>query len=216
MRKILFIGIIAIAAFSCKDDQDARFEKSFYTIYYDGEVQPQLIVPDGENVDTYNYHSEDEHVFTVSSSGLVSGEYVGEADMIASEGNITAKCRIVVVPYEKLFTAPILPIMNHLTMEGLKKAEVRTLKSETENSLIYAPNAYDLGIDSLKYSFENNVLVELQAFVQSDVEENRIKLFLTERYASIGSTETYSDHNTNAVVSYKEAENAIVYSWEEK
>lgn len=212
MKKILFFAVLSVIAFSCEDDAYVKFEKKKYSLHYDESLQLKIISSE-KNLNLFVYNVETPNVVSVSDDGIVSGLFVGSTNVIVSNGDLSAKCEVTVEPYEKLFTVAILPIMGNLKKEAVRQFELRNLIAEEENSLTFAPLDNDLGIDSLKYVFEDDVLTTLYAYLKEDVTAGRAELYLKERYAYNEAGGFYKDHYTDAVVRYESAENEIVFQW---
>ncbi|MDL2296841.1 Ig-like domain-containing protein [Bacteroidales bacterium OttesenSCG-928-B11] len=210
MNKNLLIAIALTLLFgftSCEKTPSVDFVKTNYSLHYDETLQLDVVVENTE-LRNFQYYSGDENVVRVNSSGLVSGVFVGTTTVEISDGNIADRCKVEVIPYETLFDPPLLKL-NILTVEGLKLAEVRNLKSENDNVLIYYPLEKEHGIDSIRYVFTPNDVVTMTAFIKNGITNEQVGLFLQERY--LKESNHYFDHVSKAKIYYENREINFLY-----
>lgn len=218
MRKILLISIIVTVAIfgnSCKKKDSVEFSQKKYGLHYDETIKLNVERTDGDLTGFY-FTSQDTNVVKVDDNGYASGVFIGTTTVTVSNGELTDKCNIEVVPYENIYITPLLNL-SLLTKEQMKLAENRNLKSESENELCYYPFESESGIDSLKYTFIDDNEVLMTVYIKENITDDSISLFLKERYRK--NEDVYVDHNTDAIIRYEaklEGENAkLVYDFKE-
>lgn len=200
MKKLLFISAIAFFAISCeKNEHYAKFEHNNYSFHYNEGIQLTFSTSE-KDLNSFYFLSEDTNVVKVDRKGYAEGVFVGKTTVSVTNGNTSGKCTVTIEPYEKLF------IPWPINLKGFEKnevefIEVRDQKNGYQNTLSYLPLESETGIDSLKYSFNNDSLYEIAVYIKNNVPEENALLFLKERYAE--KTDYYYDHNSQAIVTYE-------------
>jgi hypothetical protein len=125
------------------------------------------------------FESQNEFIATVSSSGLITANLVGETNIIVTndaEGFI-AKCKVTVIPEHLLFQEPYLIFDSQ--KEDIMDYETRILYEESDTSLLYAGE--NSSITALIYFFDESLYYECDCLIPANEPED-FEAFIAERY----------------------------------
>ena len=135
MIKTLFLigAVLSLLLVSCSKDDEVdnliTLASSEKTLYFGDEYQIEAT----SNTPIL-YSSENEYHTSISESGLVTARFVGETNIVLSNGNDTQKVLITVKPKINLYPEPNLEF-------GISKsaliAKYGTPDSETETNIFY-------------------------------------------------------------------------------
>lgn len=213
MKNLFLFALMLIAFFSCKKDEGfVKFDKSKYTLHYDGKVNLELT--SSENTSLFRYYVNTPNVVSVSSSGVAEGLYVGETKVVAKYEDLSAECSVIVEPYENLYRMiPLITAgLDRNTVKFLEKAIDRDTLPAPQNVLLIAPAVEDIALEKLEYFFENDHLISVSAYLKDDTGQSNISRFLNERYPYKEGA-GYEDAGSGADVSYSLTANKIMYTW---
>lgn len=124
------------------------------------------------------YRSEDEFHAKVDENGLVTAGFVGETEIILSNGTDSKRVKIIVSPQYNLYSEPVLDF-------GITKQQLISILGDPDiddgNSMVYTD--YDnLDVSPMvMYLFENSSLIAVIRLVNPSYVED-LMLFLLERY----------------------------------
>lgn len=187
MKKLLLF-LFTPLMFACGGDgkESISLSESETTLKYQGTYQ---INATSEN--SISYTSEDEYHATVSSSGLVKANKVGETNILVSDGNSTRKFKVTVSPQSSLYDEP-------LTDWSLTKSQVisklGTPASQADSSCIYQPS--NSAISYIMYLFTKAGKIKSVGVVIQTAYTSELATFLTERYTYAGqSNDTFLYYN---------------------
>ncbi len=177
MKKILFLTIAALAIIGCSKDEDSKITLSTDNVVLYTEGTEQISANEEPT-----WKSDNKFVATVSNTGVIKGEHVGKATIIAIGKKGDASCRVEVKAKYNTYTEPVL--IFGANKSTIKAKEKRTLDTEKEGSLLFKPDKST--IKGVTYIFENNKMTAAGVFVNtfSALETTD---FLIERYLVVGA-----------------------------
>ena len=184
MKKItLFALSMLLILAACKKDEDPKLslDKSEITLQHDKTGQLTA------NMDC-TWISSDIKVATVSTTGLVTGNLIGDAIITAKSqgGNIEATCAVHITPVSVLFKEPYFVYGASSSLTKLN--ESRLLKAETATGLIYYGE--NSNVRFVMYTFATNAMTSAIVLLQNTTSVTSESVtFMTERYSFYG----YSD-----------------------
>jgi len=129
------------------------------------------------------YRSDDEFHAQVDENGLVTAGFVGETEIILSNGTDSKRVKIIVSPQYNLYSDPVLDF-------GITKQQLISILGDPDiddgNSMVYTD--YDnLDVSPMvMYLFENSFLNAVIRLVNPSYVED-LMLFLLERYYPLSS-----------------------------
>lgn len=179
MRKILFVCMTVVAATAfvgcSKNDSGITLAKTEVTLYFGEEYQIEA-----ETDSNLTYASENEYHATVSDTGLVSALFVGETNIIVSDGNNSTTLRVIVAPESNLYEEPCLEW-------GARAARVEELcgTPDSNDGESWAYMYPTKAVDMIMYMFENGLLQSAGVMVKSGY-STELATYLAERYMSLG------------------------------
>lgn len=175
MKKILFLSLITLMVVGCGNDDEANLTLDASKISLYADDTEKIIA--SENV---TWESDNEFVATVANNGIVTGEHIGKAIIIATSANGEAKCEVEVKAKYNTFTEPILDFS--ASKSTIKSKEKRELQREDETSLTYKPDKSP--VQSVIYLFENGKMKTAGVFVNLSSSRETTN-FLLERYMPV-------------------------------
>lgn len=178
MKKLLTLTllftIISTCFFSCTKEEDEVIvlPTTEKTLYFGEEYQ--IIATSNLPI---TYISEDKYHAHVSESGLVTAAFVGETNIILSNGKDTKNIKIIVKAKSNLYPVPNLEF--GITRSALI-AKLGNPASTTANAIgyTYISNAADL----IMYTFDDNNKMNAIAVLVSTLYGKDLVTYLTERY----------------------------------
>lgn len=177
MKKLMFLLFAAslILFGSCK--RAISLQEYETTIYHNGNHQ--IPVP---ALSHYEFHSNNPFHATVTEKGLVLGKYVGETDIMISNGYDEVAYHVTVAPTIWLYS---IPDVNFGESKNSILAKFGTPYEQSSNAFLFAN--YDDGPCSLMVTFNQNGLVEQYVVLVPYKYFQEIALFLNERYYPLDS-----------------------------
>lgn len=138
------------------------------------------------------YKTSDDFVAEVDANGVVKGNHVGRAEIIAYNETSSAKCNVNVIPRYNLYDTPILD------WDASKSA---IMGKETHTNMDLTPMedmaSYDYSKNGetflLIYSFKNDKLTYIAMTAPLSLYPN-VTDYLLERYYPIGTSNSDGDH----------------------
>jgi hypothetical protein len=130
------------------------------------------------------FKSGNENIAEVYSSGLIVAKLAGETSVTVtnSEKGFYAQCKVTVVPEYTMYREPYFGFGKQKI--DVKSYETRQVAGENDSTILYTgENSY---IDSLSYSFENNLYTSSICVIPSD-QSTLLVNYLTERYIYLGT-----------------------------
>ena len=191
MKKIFYclFGVTLVTMFSagfvsCGDDDDSDstlvVTPSSVSMHFEDTKQ---LKADGAT----KWTTSDEFVAKVDSKGLVTGNHVGKAQIIASNGSSSGKCEIEITPEYSLYDDPY--INWEASMSMVKSSVKKELTDSDEESLTYK---YYIGNDIclMAYIFEDNKLKSILTLF-SYTYYLRAGYYLIERFQPVYAGDDY-------------------------
>lgn len=186
MKKLFYLLMVAVTTvvfIGCsKDDASIVLKQSEVSLYYGDNFQIEATPNTG-----LTYKSENEYHAVVSETGLVTALFVGETNIIVSDGNDSERLKVTVRPQSTLYPDPYLNW-------GASRSEViaysGTPDVNNEDGLTY--KGYG-SAEALIYMFdESDNLTSAGVVVKSSL-SSEMSSYLAERYLPIDiSSETYT------------------------
>lgn len=180
MKKVLFLlsAVAALLFVGCSKDDGIKLTKSEITLHFGEEYQIEA-----ETDANLTFTSENQYHATVSEAGLVTALFVGETNIIVSDGSSSAILKVIVAPKSNLYEEPYLEW-------GSSTANVTkhcgTPDSTESDALIYMYPSET--VDMLTYLFENDKLNSVGVFVKSR-HASELAKYLAERYLPVTNTQ---------------------------
>jgi len=177
-RVILIMAAVALmVSTGCKKDEKPdviSLKETEKTLYFGEKYQIEATSKADIIYKVANeYHAE------VSETGLVKARFVGETNILLSNGEDEKTFRVIVKPESNLYPEPDL-------RAGMSKNEVKQKfgvpDNETEDGLAYAN--YSSKVPMLACIFKNNKLTGYGLMV-STVYSSELGTFLAERYVTV-------------------------------
>lgn len=135
-----------------------------------------------------SWYSNDEFVAKVNSSGLVTGNHVGETEIVVSDGSRSAICKVTITPEYYLYDDPILQWGT--SMSSIKSLEThKRANSTSDNVLVYD---YSFGSKSclMGYTFKNGALQGVMAMLNVSMYAD-VAYYLLERFQPVAAGDNY-------------------------
>ena len=171
MTTLLFVGC-------SKDDDGIKLSKTEVTLHFGEEYQIDV-----ETDASLTFESENEYHAVVSENGLVSALFVGETNVIVSDGRSSATLRVIVIPQSNLYDEPYLEWGD--SMANVAKF-CGTPDATESDALIYMYPSQS--VDMLSYMFENDKLDSVGVMVKVRYASELAK-YLAERYLPVTNTQ---------------------------
>lgn len=200
MKKLIFLLVSVVAFSSCSKDEDItpvnpELNETEVATKYDETFQFSVA---GSSTATWSLSTDS--IGEIDADGLFTAKRIGEADVIATVGDIELKGKIVVEPYITNFK---LPLLKKSTKDQIKVFENKEVEFELAHLLLY--NSINPQIREYSYVFtqEQSSLVNFQL---ADYEEalEYAQTFLKERFPETEqSTEDalqFHDQNNNCMI----------------
>ena len=134
MQKVmLFLTsiLIVFSLSSCSNDDDSAITISPKEVTMKVDESKQLQTTG----DIQKWSSENIFIVSVSPTGVVTANHVGETNIMASGNGNSATCKIVVEPQYSYYIEPLC--QEGITKADVKRFEKRNLRSETDDGLFY-------------------------------------------------------------------------------
>ena len=198
MQKVmLFLAsmLIVFSLSSCSNDDDSAITISPKEVTMKVDEIKQLQTTG----DIQKWRSEDNFIASVSPTGAVTANHVGETNVMASGNGNSATCKIVVEPQYSYYIEPLCQA--GITKADVKRFEKRNLRSETSDGLFYdGENAL---VSAVAYQFDSNGKLNFVMLMiphhNSTVLAKQLINFLLERYnpvADLDGVYTFVDANS--------------------
>ena len=145
---MLFLAsmLIVFSLSSCSNDDDSAITISPKEVTMKVDEIKQLQTTG----DIQKWSSEDNFIASVSPTGAVTANHVGETNVMASGNGYSATCKIVVEPQYSYYIEPLCQA--GITKAAVKRFEKRNLRSETSDGLFYdGENAL---VSAVAYQFD--------------------------------------------------------------
>ena len=194
MQKVmLFLAsmLIVFSLSSCSKDDDSTITISPKEVTMKVDENKQLQTTG----DIQKWSSENNFIASVSPTGSVTANHVGETNIMASGNGNSATCKIIVEPQYSYYKEPLC--QEGITKADVKRFEKRNLRSETsddgENALVSA----------VAYQFDSNDKLNFVMLMiphhNSTVLAKQLINFLLERYnpvVDLDGVYTFVDANS--------------------
>ena len=181
MKKIAFFTLFgALVLAGCtKDGKKLEVTPDSITVYADGTKQLST------NVDDATFSSSDEYYATVSETGLVTGEKVGETEIVVSSSSGTVKVPITIMHQYSLY--PDVDGLVGKTLSDITKVMGSNYESSTSSSgemtyLYRNPTSY---VDAIMFMMKGSVVETIGVLVPT-TNTSMIAKHLIERYTVAG------------------------------
>lgn len=192
MKKFLLLSVITFLFVCCsKNDETIVLKQSEVSLYPGDEFQIEATSNLG-----LTYRSENEYHASVSETGLVTALFVGETNIVVSDGNDSKNFRVTVQPKSTLYPEPC---MNW----GASRSEVIAYSGTPDTNSADGLTYKEYGnADALIYMFdESDKLKSVGVLVKSNL-SSEMSTYLAERYLPIDiSSETYTILFVNGISS---------------
>lgn len=179
MKRLLsaIASVAAILSMSCSDDKGGIMLAESEKTLYSGETYQ--IEAESASGSALTYTVENEYHATVSDKGLVTAGFVGQTDVVVSDGSEARSVSITVAPRHTLYADPC-------TEWGTPKEQIiqrygtPDLTSDAEGTITYYD--YSPAAERLVYHFDgNNALKGVSVMVKTPYGPD-IADFMAERY----------------------------------
>lgn len=182
MKKIVFVTLfIALVLTGCsKDGKKLVVTPEDITVYVDGTKQLTT------NVEDATFSSSDEYYATVSDTGLVTGEKVGEAEIVVSSSSGVVSVPITIMSQYSLY--PDIDGLVGKTLSDITKVmgsnyEQSISSSSGELTYLYRnPTSY---VDAILFQMKGTIVENIGVLVPT-TNTSMIAKHLTERYIVAG------------------------------
>ena len=178
MRKIfILLATIALIATGCSEEDEPKFDiitlnETSKTLYFGDEYQIEA-----QSNSTIQYLSENKYHAVVSETGLVKAAFVGETNILLSNGDDNKTVKIVVKPQYN--TYPI-PDLSFGALRSTIISKLGTPSKTTEDAISYSDYATKAPI--VMYHFDkDNKLIDVAVMVKFEY-FSELAAFLSERY----------------------------------
>lgn len=196
MKKILLpaIAVFAITFAGCDKGSESanliQLTTTDQTVAYADKFQIEA------TSDTpITYTSEDEYHASVSESGLVNARYVGETNIVLTNGEDTKRIKITVRPESNLYPEADLTFG---MMRSAVKAKFGAPTSETDTALGWT--GYSNNAPVLMCTFDDSDRLDAVVYMVKTAYSSELGTFLAERYVPIDiSGENYAVLCVNAL-----------------
>jgi hypothetical protein len=177
---VFLIGAaLSLIFVSCSKDDEVdkliTLDSSAKTLYFGDEYQIKAT----SNTPLL-YSSEDEYHASVSEPGLVTARFVGETNVVLSNGNDTKKVLITVKAQSNLYPDPNMEF-------GISKSALITKygtpDDETETGILY--DNFSNAAEAVMYIFDENNKLKSTAVVVKTSYSSNLGTFLVERYLPV-------------------------------
>jgi hypothetical protein len=181
---VFFIIIICLT--ECKKDKDSFSINATEITLKRNQTFNLVVSPDASGC---VFESENDYIATVSSSGVITAQLVGETYIVVKidEKDFTDKCKVTVTPEYQMYREPYLIFGK--PKANVKSYETRYLLLEDDITLFYlGENSY---IDYLLYTFEKSAYSISCCLIPISY----VKLltdYLEERYVPVYTTDSLS------------------------
>lgn len=179
-KTVLLIGVsLSLLFVSCSKDDEVdkliTLESSAKTLFFGDEYQIEAT----SNTPIL-YSSEDEYHAHVSEPGLVTARFIGETNIVLSNGNDRKTVSITVKPQINLYPDPNLEF-------GISRSALITKygtpDAESETTILY--NNYSNAAAAVMYLFDENNKLKNTAVMVKTAYNSNLGTFLVERYLPI-------------------------------
>lgn len=181
MKRIAFFTLFgAIVLAGCtKEEKKLEVTPNSITVYTDRTAQLTT------NVDDAAFSSSDEYYATVSENGLVTGEKVGETEIVVSSSRGTVKVPITIMSQYSLY--PDVDGLVGKTLSDITKVMGSNYESSTSTSgeityLYRNPTSY---VDAIMFIMKGSVVETIGVLVPT-TNTSMITKHLIERYTVAG------------------------------
>lgn len=183
MKKIL--PLIILFCLSCSKGEKETFwiDQHVITIHHNETSQLTTTPPQLCTWSTY-----DNNIATVSTSGLVTGIFIGDTkiDVKSASGNFTDFCMVHTAALSLLYSEPYFVFK--ASIDEIKLKEKRTLYHESSTALIF--NGENPNVRNVIYIFDINGLASAAILLNNtSAVISELEMFLDERYPFVGITQ---------------------------
>ncbi len=207
MQKEIFylavmLSVCMFSSCSCNDDAPISLSEKEVTLKVDATLQLKAT----EEVSKWS--SENNFIASVSESGMVTANHVGETRIMAQGANGSAFCNVTIKPQYTYYIEPLCK--EGVTKEDVKRCETRKLHTESADGLFY--DGENSAVSAVAYKFDTNgklnfVMLMLPHHYSTTLASQLIN-FLLERYIPVADFDgIYSFINANKL----NLANKIVY-----
>lgn len=169
------IILLAVLLTGCKKDEEFTISMSSVNLTRNATAQLNASM-------SAEYMSSDTNVARVSASGLITGNRIGTADIIATAAGKSLRCSVTVTPVSTLYREPLFEVAS--SRSDIKHYETRELAYEDAQSLIY--NGENSQVDGVIYLVGISYDGADVLLVNTLSTPSRAFEFLYERYAYLG------------------------------
>lgn len=185
--KFLSIALMAFVVLmsSCKKDSASdkntiTLSQNSVTLYHNDTYQI-----DARCKDNIAYSSHNEYVASVSASGFVTAQYVGETNVSLKSNEDSKTFKVTVAPKSNLYPEPNIEIGESMAsvLQKFPKAEIHEYYLFIDD---YSPAAPELYIE-----LDDNRCVEAYEMYVEGEYSSELNTFLRERYKFLGVEDDY-------------------------
>lgn len=181
MQKVIFYlaVMLSVCMFSsCSSNDDALISLSEKEVTLKVDATQQIKATS----DVSKWSSENDFIASVSESGMVTANHIGETRIMAQGSNGSAFCNVSVKPQYAYYMEPLCK--EGTTKEDIKKFEKRNLHTESSDGLFY--DGENSTVSAVAYKFDTNgklnfVMLMLPHHYSTTLASQLIN-FLLERY----------------------------------
>lgn len=185
IRKALFCLFIIACCAGCKKADEELALKTVTANLTKNQTLKLKIVPD---INGCLFESENELIASVSSTGVITGNLIGDTHIIVTnpEKGFTAKCSVTVLPLSLLFREPYLIFNSH--KKEIKDYEVRYLYGENDSLLIYVGE--NSSVAAVYYYLPSALYKECDCLMFSEY-PTMFENFISERYYLLDTQDNF-------------------------
>ncbi|MDR3119131.1 MAG: hypothetical protein LBU44_06905 [Mediterranea sp.] len=177
-RLVLLIGVLPIVFAGCSKDDDTdviSLKVSEKTLYFEDKYQIEAT-----SEAAINYTVENEYHAKVSETGLVAARFVGETNVLLSNGKDTKNFKVIVRPKSNLYPEPDVKFGDS---KSSIIAKFGTPDSETSSAIAYAD--YSNTAPVLMFAFDSANKLDSYILMVKSMYSSTLADFLLERYLAV-------------------------------
>lgn len=204
MRTLSLILALSLMVIACKKDKDEEppitINKTVVTVNHGTTDQLTL-----SRIISCTWDSDDDYIASVSSSGLVTGNIIGQTKVHARlTSGQTFECTVNVEPLTMMYEEPVFLWGNNKT--SVKYQENRDLIEEDGEFLVYAGE--NNKVDLVMYMFADNQLESVIVLLKDpDANYDEAQAFMDERYEFVEELNDVPD--TEFLLVYQNRDNVM-------
>jgi hypothetical protein len=183
MKKLVFIlAVVALVLTGCSKDEEPdviSLKVSEKTLYHDDEYQIEAT-----SKGAITYAVENEYHAKVSETGLVTAKFVGETNILLSNGEDSKTFKVIVKPQSNLYSEPDVKFGDS---KSSIIAKFGTPETESGNSILY--DDYSNSAPIVMFSFDSSNKLTSYAVMVKSMYSSILADFLLERYLAVSEND---------------------------